>query len=220
MPTAARWPCAAPSSLSSSRLGLISAMRDREQARALVMVDDDHVEPGRLGLLERLERLRAAIDADRDARAARLQLDQRLARRAIALHQPVGDVDDRLGAEPAQQQHQQRRAGRAVDVIIAEDGDRLAALDRVGEPLARPCPCPGSRTGRAGSRGSSGRGGGRGRRARRRARAAARRPARPCRAPGSAGRRQRHGWPVTDRSMSSAASHAATVSRGSARVQG
>ena len=106
-----------------------------KQARALVMVDDDHVEPGGLGFLERFERLRAAIDADRDARAARLQLDQRLARRAVALHQPVGDVDHRLRAEPPQQQHEQGRAGRAVDVIIAEDRDRLAALDRVGEPL-------------------------------------------------------------------------------------
>ena len=63
MPTAARWPCAAPSALSSSRLGLIIAMRDREQAGALVMVDDDDVEPGRAGLLERFERLRPAIDA-------------------------------------------------------------------------------------------------------------------------------------------------------------
>ena len=116
-------------------VGVDHRERDRKQARALVMVDDDHVEPGGLGLLERLERLRAAIDGDRQARAALLQLDQRLARRAVALHQPVGDVDHRLGAEAAQQQHQQRRAGRAVDVIIAEDGDGLACLDRVGEPL-------------------------------------------------------------------------------------
>ena len=69
------------------------------------MIDDDHVEPGGLRLLERLEGLRAAIDGDREAGAALLQLDQRLARRAVALHQPVGDVDHRLRAEPAQQQH-------------------------------------------------------------------------------------------------------------------
>ena len=63
MPTAARWPCAAPSSSSSSRLGLITAMGDRQQGRALVVVDDDHVEPAGLRFLQRLERLRAAIDA-------------------------------------------------------------------------------------------------------------------------------------------------------------
>ena len=99
------------------------------------MVDDDHVEPGGACFLERVERLRAAVDAHRDARAPRLELDQRFARRAVAFHQPVGDVDDRLDVEPPEQQRQQRRAGRAVDVIIAEDGDRLALLDRVGEAL-------------------------------------------------------------------------------------
>ena len=31
-------------------VGVDQCMRDREQAGALVVVDDDHVEPGRLGL--------------------------------------------------------------------------------------------------------------------------------------------------------------------------
>ena len=99
------------------------------------MIDDDHVEPGRPRLFERLERLRPAIDADATLAPLGLELDQRFARRTIALHQPVRDIDDWLGTQPAQQQHQQRRAGRPVHVIIAEDRDRLAALDRVGEPL-------------------------------------------------------------------------------------
>src|SRR4029078_11897997 len=55
---------------------------DRKQAGALVMVDDDHVERGRAGFLERVEGLRPAIDADRDAPAPRLQFDQRLPRPA------------------------------------------------------------------------------------------------------------------------------------------
>ena len=79
-------------------VGIDHRMRDGEQAGALVMIDHDHVEPGRARFLERLERLRPAIDADRDARALGLQLDQRFARGAVALHQPVGDIDDRLGA--------------------------------------------------------------------------------------------------------------------------
>ena len=179
MPTAARWPCAAPSALSSSRLGLISACARGSSARALVMIDDNDVEPGVLGFVERLERLRAAIDANGDASAPRLQFDQRFARRTIALHQPVGDVDHRLGAEPPQKQHQHRRAGRAIDVVIAEDRDRLAASAPRRQAAPPPCPCPGnSRVGeevadrgiamaRAGPR------------ERRRGRAAARRPARP-----------------------------------------
>ena len=122
-------------------VGVDHRVRDRKQAGALVVVDDDHVELRRAGFLERFESLRAAVDADRDRRAARLQFDQRLSRRAVALHQPVGDVDDRLGPETAEKQGQQRRAGRSVDVIIAEDRDRLAAWTASASRL-RPCPCP------------------------------------------------------------------------------
>ena len=128
MPTAARWPCAAPSSLSSRRLGLIIASASGSADGALVMVADDHVEPGGLGLAERIERLRPAIDGDDEIDPAILQPDQRASARAIAFHQAVGDVGDRIGAEAAQQQDQQRRAGRAVDVIIAENGDRSRRL--------------------------------------------------------------------------------------------
>ena len=180
MPTAARWPCAAPSALSSSRLGLIIAKRDREQAGALVMVDDDHVEPGGAAPPRALRTpARRNRRMTRDARAARLQLDQRLARRAVALHQPVGDVDDRLGAEPAQQQHQQaprwsrrRRHNRRRWRSSRPPGPRRRAA-------SRPCPCPGSSDGsgrKSRMRGSRWRA--RSSRARR-ARAAARRPARP-----------------------------------------
>ena len=117
-------------------VGIDQRMGDRKQAGALVMVDDDDVEIGSARFLKRVERLRAAIHADRDARAPSLEFDQRLPGRPVALHQPIGDVDHRVGIEPPKQQHQQRRAGGAVDVIIAEDGDRLAALDSIGEPPA------------------------------------------------------------------------------------
>ena len=117
-------------------VGIDQRMRDRKQARALVVVDDDDVEPGRRALRSSASNACAPQSTQTATLgAARLQFDQRFARRAVALHQPVGDIDDGLGAEPPQQQHQQRRAGRAVDVIVAEDRDRLAALDRVGEPL-------------------------------------------------------------------------------------
>ena len=53
-------------------VGVDHCMSDREQARALVMIDDDDVELSRMCLLERLERLRPAVDAYGDARALRL----------------------------------------------------------------------------------------------------------------------------------------------------
>jgi hypothetical protein len=43
------------------------------------MVADDHVEPGVGRFLQRVERLRAAIDGDARLAPAPLQLDQRLA---------------------------------------------------------------------------------------------------------------------------------------------
>jgi hypothetical protein len=40
-----------------------------------------------------------------------------------------------LGSQPelAEQPDQERRRSRSVDVVIAEDGDRLARLDGIGE---------------------------------------------------------------------------------------
>ncbi len=116
-------------------VGIDQRIGDRKQARALMVIDDDDVEPRPARFLERLEGLGAAIDAHRDARAPRLQFDQGLSGRAVALHQPIGDIDDGLHAEPAKEQRQQCRAGRAVDIVIAEDRDDLGGLDRVGEPL-------------------------------------------------------------------------------------
>ena len=119
---------------SSSRFGLTKAKASGKPGGAFVMIDDDHVDAGRLRHVERLERLRAAIDGDDQPRAALGDPHQRLAGGAVALHQPVGDIGLRIEAEIAQQADQQGGRGRAVDVIIAEDGDRLAGLDRVGEP--------------------------------------------------------------------------------------
>ena len=114
-------------------VGIDHRVGDRKQRRALVMVDHDDIEPRGACFLERLERLCPAIDTDRDACPLGLELDQGFARRAVALHQPVGDVDHRVGAEPPQQQHQQSRACCPVDVVIAEDRDGFARLNRVGE---------------------------------------------------------------------------------------
>ena len=58
-------------------IALVEAVRvdqrksDGKRRRAFVMVDDDHVEPGRLRFVQRLESLRAAIDGDDQARAPR-----------------------------------------------------------------------------------------------------------------------------------------------------
>jgi hypothetical protein len=101
------------------------------------MIDDDDVDARVARHGQRLERLGAAIDGDDQLRPFLGKPYQRLPRRTIALHQPVGDIGFGIGAELAKQTDQQSGGGGAVDVIIAEDGDRLAPLDRVGEPAGR-----------------------------------------------------------------------------------
>ena len=89
------------------------------------MIDHHHVEPDRRRPRQCLERLGPAIDGDRQPLALRRQHLQRVAARAIALHQPVRDIVVGIGTGFAEVADQHRRTGRAVDVIIAEHHDRL-----------------------------------------------------------------------------------------------
>ena len=74
---------------------------------------------------------------DEQRRAALGERAHRLDIRAVAFEQAVGNVDDRLDAAVAQKARQQRRRGRAVDVVIAENRDALAAHDGVGDARGR-----------------------------------------------------------------------------------
>ena len=114
---------------------------DRERLRqrlvGKMMVDDEalHAEAARLG--ERLVAGGAAIDRDQQRRAALGERAHRLHIGPIALEQAVGNMDDRREPAMAQEARQRRRGGRAVDIVVAEDRDRLAAHDRIGEPRRR-----------------------------------------------------------------------------------
>ena len=100
--------------------------RRRQHFVGLMVIDDDDIEAELLGLGQRLDTGGAAIDADQKRRAALGERAHRFDIRAIAFEQPVGNVDDRIDAAMAQIARQQRRRGRAVDVVIAEDGDVLS----------------------------------------------------------------------------------------------
>ena len=82
----------------------------------------------------------AAIDGDEKRRAALGERADRLDVGAVAFENPVGDMHDRLDAADAQEARQQGRRGRAIDVVVAEDRDLLAAHHGVGEPLRRLLP--------------------------------------------------------------------------------
>ena len=100
-----------------------------------MMIDHDDIDRGGVRGLQRLERLGAAIDGHDQRRPLARQLDQCVARRAVAFEQAVGDVGDRLDTQRAQDEDHQRRRGGTVDVVIAEHCDRLAGLDRIGQPF-------------------------------------------------------------------------------------
>ena len=111
--------------------------RIRQALVGLVMIEHDHIEakPPRLG--QRLDAGGAAIDGDEQRRAAVGERADRLDVGAVAFENPVGDMHDRLAAADPHEARQQRRRGRAIDVVVAEDRDLLAAQHGVGEALRR-----------------------------------------------------------------------------------
>jgi hypothetical protein len=82
----------------------------------------------------RLHRGRAAIDREQQRGAARGERAHRLDIRAVAFEQAVGNVGQGIDAGVAQKARQQRGRRCAVDIVVAEDRDLLAAHDRIGKP--------------------------------------------------------------------------------------
>ncbi len=118
-------------------VGIDDGERVGQVFRRLMVIEDDDVEaePPRLG--DRLVAHRAAIDGDDEARALGGEGRHRLAVRAIALGDAIGNMDQRRAAAGLEIFAEQRRARRAVDVVVAEDRDALAALNGAREPRRR-----------------------------------------------------------------------------------
>ena len=101
------------------------------------MIDHDHLQAALGGERQRLERGGAAIERDHQPAALRREALERLRVGAVALEQAIGHVDHGLALDRLQIAREQRHRGRAVDVVVAEQADRLAGDDRVGQPLDR-----------------------------------------------------------------------------------
>ncbi len=107
----------------------------RQFIAALVMVDnhDRHSEPPRFG--QRFEAGGAAIHRHQQRRALAGERGDGFGVGAVAFEYPVGNVDQRIEAAMAQVPGEQRRRGRAIDVVVTEDRDLFAARRRVRDPL-------------------------------------------------------------------------------------
>ena len=100
---------------------------------AEVVVDHDHVEARIRCFGERVEGADAAIDGDDHPHVRCRQLAHGGGVGAVALAQAVGDIDRHRARDRREEAAQQRRRGRAVHVIVAEDRDLLARCKRAGE---------------------------------------------------------------------------------------
>ena len=100
----------------------------------LVVIDDDHVQPRLRCRRQGLERHRPTVDRDDQRRPFSLQLQQRGCVGAIAFFQAVGNINGDLRPRPLQETLEQRRRGRAVHVVIAEDGDAFPRPHRACYP--------------------------------------------------------------------------------------
>ena len=111
--------------------------RLRQPLGRLVVVEDDGIEAETPGLGQGFDARRPAIDGDEDIGALLLQRPDGIDIRAVALRDPVRDMDGVVEAAGAQILRQQCGAAGAVHVVIAEDRDLLVAGDRIGEPRRR-----------------------------------------------------------------------------------
>ena len=155
-PAAQRWPSP---DRSSWRFGLTTADGVRQRRRR---------PGGGRARRHRRPRARAAARASAlfvpqstvtiSARRAAASSPHRRRVRAVALEDPVGNVDLGLDAEDAQKARQQRRGRGAVDVVVAEDRHLLAAHRSHRRSRRPPRPCRSASADRASGRGWSDRG--------------------------------------------------------------
>ncbi len=89
----------------------------------LVMIDDHRLQPELARFGERFMAGGAAIDRDQQRRAALREGADGVDVRPVALEDPVGNMHDRIEPAVPQVAAQQRRRGRAVDIVVAEDRD-------------------------------------------------------------------------------------------------
>ncbi len=111
--------------------------RRRQHLVGLMVIDDDHIEAEPPRLRQWFMARGAAVHGDEESRAARGERCDGLDVGTIAFEQAIRDMDERREPAMAQVSSEHRRGGRAVDVVVAKDGDGLASEHRVGQSRGR-----------------------------------------------------------------------------------
>ena len=113
-------------------------MQDRAVGQllgGLVVVGDDHLDPGRLGRGHLGDRADPAVDGDQQRGAAPGQFPDRRRGEPVAVVQAAGDQPVAVRSELAQGRDQDRGRADAVDVVVAVHGDPPAIGDRGADPI-------------------------------------------------------------------------------------
>ncbi len=82
----------------STRFGLTTAQRLRQARLGRMVVDHDHLETDRSGMLQGRKRSRTGIEGHHEAAATARQLVEQALVRTVAVQHPVGDQDLDLDA--------------------------------------------------------------------------------------------------------------------------
>ena len=102
---------------------------------ALMVVRDAEVDAEAAAEPGLLQRRDAAVHGEDERRALFAQGADGGLVEAVALLKAAGDVGDAVAAPAAEVVRQERGGGDAVHVVVAEDDDPLAALERPADPL-------------------------------------------------------------------------------------
>ena len=116
-------------------VGIDHRMHRGQDRTGKMVVDHHRLEAERRSGKQRIMGIDAAIERHQQPGALPRQALDRRPARPIALGDAIGNVHFRRDPERAQIEHEQRRRGNAVDIIIGDDADRLAGHDGTRQPL-------------------------------------------------------------------------------------
>ena len=122
-------------------LGIQHGDRHRQLVVRLVVVRDDQVDAELARPPRRFDAADAAVDRNDQRHAVGLQPLDGCRLEAVAVAQPLGDEMDDVAAEHLERATEDHRRRDAVDVVVAVNGDALAAGDGLLEPLHRRASC-------------------------------------------------------------------------------
>ena len=116
-------------------VGIDHRMRLGQERPGKMVIDHHRVEAERGGRKQRIMGIDAAIERHQQLDALARQPFDGGAARPIAFGDAIRNMDLRRDPEGPEIEHEQRRRGDAVDIVVGDDADHLARDDGAGQPV-------------------------------------------------------------------------------------